>query len=127
MSPTNTGNAASADKAGAARSEKNGKPKTHKWKGLTLKLPPEAPMSLVWSFYDVQATQKDGDDADALFGALGMLEGVLGTDQLSLVRQTQIESGASAAEGSEDLMQLLQAILKKYGMGMGESKASTQS
>jgi hypothetical protein len=76
------------------------KAKSIKVKNLTLKLPPSLPF--------VTIRYVTNDDIDMV----GFLNSILGDEQLEKVW----EAGLSMDEGTE----LVEAILKKYGLGTGE-------
>jgi hypothetical protein len=104
---------ATPDKAGAARSEANGKPKHLKFRGLNLELPAELPETLV---YDIVALRHAGDNPMPAFDIL-----------YSIVGQEQFFEIRNKIGITDDLSELFTKLFAKYGMTLGESSASQSS
>lgn len=109
----------------AARSEKNGKPKHYTWRGIKLELQPDPPGSLLWDFREFERQQETGNDR--VSPILDLLESLIGREQERKVRNKIAADRISLADTTAELSKLLEGILKKYGMGVGESRASRSS
>jgi hypothetical protein len=97
--------------AAAARSEKSPKGKTLKFKGLTVKLPPTLPDTLLFDMAEIEAA---GENPMPVFR---MLRSVLGPEQFGEVRAA-VEAGTIKVA---DLDDFITQIFGKYGLSPGES------
>lgn len=95
---------ASGDPGAVPRSEVSGKPKSLTYKGLKLRLPAKLPFRVL----------RFARNSDEMAGAdiYGTLEAILGTDQMRLVEELDIDID----QGSE----LLEKVLERMGVGAGE-------
>jgi hypothetical protein len=106
-------------KSKAAEAEAKGKAKTMKWHGLTLKLPEELLGDLMFAFADFEEQQRNGE---ARVGPmLSLIETLVGKDQYRSVRAKVSSEKLSMEKTWEALFELLEGLLEKYGMGLGES------
>lgn len=103
-------------KAAAARAEKKPKAKKLTWKGLKLDLPAEFPEQVITGFQVDRVLSEDNDPSLPYFR---MLKSMLGPEQLLAAKEKLTKE--------EDVSDLLGAIFEKYGVGLGESKASPAS
>lgn len=96
------------DKGAVARTEPKAKPKSIKWHKHEFKLPAEVPNEVALDVVTAQAGDQLAD--------FRILYSILGPDQFMAVRNEVAEDQDSA----ETLGKLLEDILGKYGVELGE-------
>ena len=113
-------------KRAAARSERNGKPKTFAWEGLELSTPAKLPPTLVLDIGRIEALENRGE---AAFGpAYELLESLVGADGIAKIREA-LTSGKLKADKISDglIISIITAAIDAHGTSVGESSASTTS
>ena len=97
-------------KAGASRASK-----TFKFRGVALETPKKLPDSISFDLGDIQLRAQEDDSAGALAAMQGLLEDIIGREELRKVRP--------AIKGLADPWQkdLLEAVLALEGLGLGEA------
>jgi hypothetical protein len=110
---------AAASKGAAARAEAKPKPKKFTWRGLRLTLPAELPLELMFDIAELEAVDENP------MPIFRLLRTMLGPEQFTDVRNKFADIGTK--NGDDPLGGLVEGILSKYGVTLGESKASSES
>lgn len=118
--PTTTSKGGRA-KSTAAQAERNGKPKTAKFRGLTLRLPPELGVEVGYAYAELEGSE------GRVKPFLNFIESLIGTEQFDKVKAKQVKDGLPFADLADDLNKLTEAIFEAYGTDVGESSASSAS
>lgn len=105
--------AAPSKKGAAARSEKNGKPKTVNFRGLKLKLPAKLPGTILFDLADLES----GND---LRGTMEFLKSLVGAEQYQAIRNKVAEDEIGIDEVDTVLLSLMESILESSGLSQGE-------
>lgn len=112
---------AAPSKGAAARSEKANepKPKSYTWRGLKLKLPPKLSGELLWDFAEFEADEEAG--RERVGPMITLLRSLVGTEQSQAIREKVAEDGIDIDQVGDELYKILDGVLKKYGLSMGEA------
>lgn len=107
-----------AREAAAAQRETDPEPITFDWRGLTLELPPVAPLALAFDLASMDTLSEA-----AIIRALG---GVLGDAQFRALRNHLVALRIGLDDHAA-FMELVDGILGRFGITLGESPASAGS
>lgn len=116
MSPAKS---AAASKGAAARAETKPKAKQFKWRGLTLKLPAELPLEMMFDIAELEASDQNP------MPIFRLLRSMLGPEQFTDCRNRIAE--VSDKNGKDPLAGLVEGVLGQYGVTLGNSEASATS
>ncbi len=107
---------AAARKAAAARTEKtNTDAHVFEWRGHKLTLPDRLPATVA---FDLAELQEPGNQS--MSPMFRFLAGLIGTEQLALVRDQIAKDGDALDELEQILAELLDGVLGAFGMNLGE-------
>lgn len=106
--------AAGGSKPAAAQRERKGKEATVDFQGLKIKVPSKLPGTLLFDIADLEM----GRD---LRGTMEFVKSLLGEDQYRAVREKISELSMGLDETMEALVELLEGVLDKGGLSLGES------
>jgi hypothetical protein len=102
-------------KAAAAKAEKENKPKTVEFRGLTLELLPKIPGTLLWDFQELMS----GDER-SLGGVVNLLESLVGFEQNRLVKDKVRRDGLDLDETFAAIEELIGNVFEASGLSLGE-------
>lgn len=117
MPQAKTTRKAAPDKGAAARAEVTAGSKQLEYRGLLLDLPPELPSEIL---FDVIESEASEGGANQYLVNLRILRSVVGPDQFMTIRH-------QIGGDTDQVLELMNEILEKYGLSMGESAASQDS
>jgi len=115
MAATENGGGSPKGAAAVARSERDPKPKSYTWRGVKLTLPATLPGTLLWDFRGMEEDP------------VGFLEAFIGHEQSLAVREKVLQEEISLEDMVDEFRKIIEGILRKYGMNLGESRASESS
>jgi hypothetical protein len=112
--PKAKGEKAAGSKPAAARREKAGQEGTVDFLGLKIGVPAKLPGTILFDIADLEM----GRD---LRGTMEFVKSLVGEDAYQAIREKVGEAGLGIDEVTESLVDLLEKILDKAGLSMGES------
>jgi hypothetical protein len=114
---------AKKDSTAAARSEGSGEPRSVEVRGIKFTLPDEVPFSVMLANRKLLAAAEEENEGALNFALLDIAEAYVGAEQL----EQFAAMGLSAKDGGNAVEELLKEIRKEFGIGEGESSASSDS
>lgn len=114
--------ASKASRAAAAKKEGSGGPRSVEVRGITFTLPDEVPFSAMMASRKLLNAATEQNAGAAEFALIDVAEAYVG-NQINLL----VNLGLPATEGADAIKELLDAIKEEYGVGEGESSASSGS
>ena len=111
------------DTAAAAQKEGSGEPRSVTVRGLEFTLPDEIPFSVMLANRKLITAAEEESQGALNFALIDIAEAYVGPEQLQRFAAMEL----SAKEGGEAVEELLAEIRKEYGIGEGESSASSGS
>lgn len=115
---------AAPDKGAAARAETDPKPKTLKWRGITIELPAELATMRVQVTYRRLQRAAQAEDGGAMLGYIIDLLGHLVGNNESTVDVICDKIDGDELDSFDAVMELQDLVFAQYGVEQGESSAS---
>jgi hypothetical protein len=106
--------AAGSSKPAAARREKTAEKETVDFLGLTIEVPEKLPGTILFDIADLEMGRDLG-------GTMEFIKSLVGEDTFRAIRQRVADKGIELEEVPGKLIDLLEEILEKAGLSLGES------